>query len=327
MSGITEKVELLTKRLREEGFKGNIHPAFPLAKLTWYRIGGPAAVLGEPVNTNDLVLLRKLSSEYSLPVLVLGGGSNLLVSDDGFPGLVISPAGEFEKLKIDIDIEIINIHSGAAISLMKLVREGTGAGFAGIERLAGIPGTVGGAIFMNAGTFGEHIDGLLASVEILNDENERVTLSPKECGFSYRTSRFQDSGEIILSCTLRSGKGNRDEIAAEIERRLERRRRTQPVDLPSCGCVFRNPEGDKSAARLIQDADLKGLRAGDAEISELHANFIVNQGVASAHDVLVLMARARRKVFEETGIRLVGEVRIAGFDESLEVMLDGLENE
>jgi len=195
----------------------------------------------------------------------------------------------------------------------------------GIERLTGIPGTVGGAIVMNAGTFGKYIDGLLVSVNILTENLYRKTLTPEECSFEYRSSRFADSKEIILSCVLKFETGNPSEISSEIASRLNRRKETQPVNLPSCGCVFRNPSPKNPAARLIQDAGLKGTRHGGAVISSLHANYIVNEKNASADDVLYLMAKARKIVRERTGITLEPEVRFYGFEKSAEEILDAYE--
>lgn len=306
--------------LRDIGFKGVISYDVPLAPLTWYYIGGPAHILIEPHTSGDLVIAKSALDNNPMPVLVMGAGSNLLIADEGFPGAVLHLAGDFEEYSVDI--ERPSITSGAAVSLPKIVKEGARVGMAGIERLAGIPGSVGGAIFMNAGTHGEYIADLVIAVEILTESNEIVSLTPEECRFSYRTSRFQDAGEIIIGCELSGEKGNPDELMSEVEQRLERRRNSQPVDVPSCGCVFRNPEGDKSAGRLIDEAGLKGTKIGDAVISEKHANFIINDGNASAKDILSLMALARKIIHERTGITLEPEVRTAGFSEPIEVMLD-----
>jgi UDP-N-acetylmuramate dehydrogenase len=320
MTGTAEIVKDLQEKLIAEGFRGSIALDVPLATLTYYRIGGPAAMVAEAKRVKDVSLVRKSAAQTGLPLLVLGAGSNLLVSDDGFPGVVMRLGGEFAKLKVQPQEMLIQ--AGAAAPLVKLLREGSGIGMSGVERLAGIPGWVGGAIYMNAGTFGEYINGLVESVQILTVTNEKKSLAPSECAFAYRSSRFQESGEIILGCAIRGEAADPWRITNEVEKRLEHRRNTQPVDAASCGCVFRNPEGEKTAARLIEEAGLKGARSGDAVISDRHANFILNEGHASARDVLALMALARRRVRESAGIVLAPEVEAVGFPRDLEVMLD-----
>lgn len=320
MTDLKEKARSLGEILREENFEGKISFDLPLAPLTYYRIGGPALIFIEPESTDDLLLARSSLGRIPMPVLLIGAGSNLLISDDGFPGAVIRLAGNFENYQADTEGN--SIISGASASLSRIVREGCRIGMKGIERLAGIPGSVGGALFMNAGTYGEYIDGLVETVDILTGSNKSSTITSDDCGFAYRTSRFQETAEIILRCKLSGESGNPGEISAEVEKRLEHRRRTQPVDIPSCGCVFRNPRGEKSAGKLIDEAGLKGTRIGDAVISDKHANFIINEGNASANDILSLMALARNMVFERTGVALEPEVRTAGFTESIEVMLD-----
>ncbi len=316
----SENPRRLADDLPREGFRGNIAFDVPLAPLTYYRIGGPAAVLIEPTTSDELLIASRLLKESRLEVFILGAGSNVLVSDDGFPGAVIRLAGDFEKL--GSSEKDITIHAGASVSLVRVLKEAVKIGMKGAERLAGIPGWIGGAIFMNAGTHGEYIDGLLESVDMIYESGEPQTIHPDNCGFAYRMSRFQKTGEIIRGCTLIGDRINPKTLEAEIDRRLERRRNTQPVDVPSCGCVFRNPEGDKSAGMLIEEAGLKGTRSGDAVISERHANFVVNEGNASARDVLSLMALAQRKIYESTGIKLLPEVRGVGFEKPLEVILD-----
>jgi UDP-N-acetylmuramate dehydrogenase len=320
VNGKKNDIHTFGESLRQMGFTGVISYDVPLAPLTWYYIGGPAQILIEPDSPSDLVIAKSALNKNPVPVLVIGAGSNLLIADEGFPGAVIHLAGDFGEYTFDIERHTIT--SGAAASLPKIVREGARAGLKGIERLAGIPGSVGGAIFMNAGTHGEYIENLVSAAQVLTESNEMVNLTSEECRFSYRASRFQETGEIIIGCELTGAKGNAEEITAEVERRLERRRESQPVDVPSCGCVFRNPEGDKSAGKLIDEAGLKGTKIGDAVISEKHANFIINRGSASAKDVLALMALVRRLIHERTGIYLKPEVRIAGFPEPIEVMLD-----
>ncbi len=308
------------RRLLDDGFRGNINTGVPLSPLTFYRIGGPALIFAEASCVDDLSIIRNALGDHPLESLILGAGSNILISDAGFPGLVVRLGKEFTEIKTEP--ENISVDTGASVPLLKLIREGTEMGMAGIERLAGIPGWVGGALYMNAGTFGEHIGDLVEFVEILTVSSEVKRLSPGDCEFAYRSSRFMESDEIILNCRITGEPEDSNKIADEIDRRLERRRRTQPVDIPSCGCAFKNPEGEKSAAQLIQEAGLKGASSGDAVISEIHANFIVNEGNARATDVISLMALAQKRVFNLTGVKLDPEVRTAGFEKPIEVILD-----
>ncbi len=311
------------RRLLDAGFTGGIALDAPLAPFTYYKIGGPAAVFAEVPKTEDLAILKSLLSEFPLPCFVMGGGTNLLVSDRGFPGVVIRLSDGFANLETPDKGE--RVRCGAAVPLVRLVREGVRMGMAGVERLAGIPGWVGGALYMNAGTHGRYFGEMVESVQVHTTSSEESVVYSDDCAFGYRSSRFQNSDEIILACSIRVGSANPEELAAEVERRLSRRRQTQPVEIPSCGCVFKNPPGDISAARLIEDAGLKGARHGGAVISDKHANFVVNDRQATAHDILSLMAEARKKVFNLTGVKLAPEVQAVGFDEPIEVMLDAWE--
>ncbi len=319
MNHAIEKYTELLTNLRESGFVGPLDTDVSLAKETYYKIGGPAGLFTEPSSISDLVTIHSLAGEHDAEILILGAGSNLIVADAGFDGIVVRLGETFSEL--EISAETMKVKAGAGCGITKLDRECADTGFEGIERLSGIPGTVGGAVFMNAGTYGDHFGELIESIDIYS-ESGRTTIGVAEAGFDYRMSRFQESGEIILGCELAGSHGAPDEIKAEVSRRLKHRNETQPMDLPSCGCVFRNPEGEKSAAMLIDEAGLKGLTSGGAEISSTHANFIVNKGAASAMEIIGLMAEARSRIFESTGVKLKPEVRLVGFDVALEDMLD-----
>ena len=317
-SGTARAIE---RSLIEAGFTGNVARDLPLARHTSYGIGGPAALFVEIPTVDDLKLFKEALGRHEFPLLILGAGTNILISDDGFVGTVARLTGEFTEMEISEE----GIRAGSAVPVTRVVREGARIGLDAILRLVGIPGWIGGAIAMNAGTFGEYIDGILDSIHILTKDNETQALQPEECEFGYRTSRFLRSGEIILDCSISSEIKEPELVEREVQRRLERRKATQPIDLPSCGCVFRNPPGEKSAARLIQEAGLKGVRRGAAVISDTHSNFVVNEGGAKAIDVLELMALARKKVRELFGITLMPEVRAYGFPAALEVMLDAID--
>jgi UDP-N-acetylmuramate dehydrogenase len=323
LQDLNEKISVLKTMLDKAGFSGNIQFDIPLAPLTWYRIGGPASALIEIGNIDDLISVKSTIGQLEIPWTLIGGGANLLVSDNGYKGVVVKLTGPFSNIAVDVGK--MQITAGSSSSLPTLVREGADIGFRGIERLTGIPGSVGGAIYMNAGTYGEYIGSLIESVEVLTNENAVATLASQQCEFAYRTSRFQKTGEIILGAIFKSEKIDPDKIKTEIDRRLQRRRDTQPVDIPSCGCVFRNPEVGKPAGNLIQDAGLKGMVKGGAKISDKHANFFVNTGNATASDILFLMAVARKRIRDLYGIILDTEVELVGFDKPVEVILDALE--
>jgi len=307
-------------RLIDSGFRGRVNLDVPLAPLTYYKIGGPADIVADAVSVDDVILLINLVNETGIEFFVLGAGSNVLVSDEGYRGLIIRLDGEFAKLKKYPDESILK--AGASVPLSKLLREGASIGMSGIERLAGIPGLIGGAVFMNAGTFGEHIGDLVVDVEVVNPKSGHEILPHDLCAFGYRSTRFQDSGDIILACTLQSKFRDPAQIEALIDEKMEYRKKSQPIENPSCGCVFRNPENRKSAAVLIQETGLKGTVFGGAVISEKHGNFIINLGGAKASDVLALMALAKKAVLAETGVDLEPEVRMIGFDKSVEELLD-----
>lgn len=313
-----EKYLPIYEELKSSGFAGKLSANTPLAKYTTYGIGGPAAIFAEAWNSTDLELIHRIKNSYNLDSFVIGGGANVLIADHGFDGIAIKLGGEYA----DYSSEGTTIVTGSAVQLNKIVREGCRIGLAGIERLAGIPGLIGGALVMNAGTFGENFDGILREIEVFAGTGAVRKIAPEECGFAYRTSIFQTSNHIILGCTIHGEKGDPKTLLDTVKERVDRRNRTQPVTHPSCGCVFKNPDGDKSAGRLIDEAGLKGLRSGGAVISDQHANFIINEGSGKASDVLFLMRTARNKVIETTGIKLSPEVKGIGFGKSIEEILE-----
>lgn len=316
---LTEEIVIgILKVLESENFSGRVSRNIPLAPYTTYRIGGPAGLFIEPRNINELKSSVKAAREHKVPIFILGGGSNVLISDEGFDGVVIRLSGDFNR----VDIHDNEITCGAAFPVPKLVAECSHKGFREIVRLAGIPGWAGGAVYMNAGTFGEYFGDIIERVDVLSPDYQLRTLANSECCFSYRNSRFQKSNEIILTCTFHCTADDPQNVLNEVKSRLERRKMTQPVDLFSCGCAFKNPGGEKTAAQLIEEAGLKGQRCGDAVVSPLHANFIVNDGNAKAADIIWLLALIRRRVRELYGITLVTEVQLVGFSGNAEVILD-----
>jgi UDP-N-acetylmuramate dehydrogenase len=242
----------------------------------------------------------------NLPYLVVGKGSNVLVKDRGLKGLALLLKGELEE----VEEQEGKIHAGGGLGLAELVRFSQKKGIAGLEFLAGIPGTVGGAVAMNAGAWGKSTGDVVTVVEILTADGERVTLNRSELQFGYRRAVLP-IGSVVVKTQFMGTPDRPEAIGERIRDYLERRKAGQPLDYPSAGSVFKNPPQDY-AGRLIESVGLKGTRVGGAMISDRHANVIVNVGGASAEDILALMETARQRVREQTGIDLEPEIKVVG---------------
>jgi len=278
----------------------------PLARHTSWRVGGPARRLYRPADAEDLAaFLRGLDPEE--PLLWLGLGSNLLVSDAGFAGTVIETQGALDALERD---GAQGIRAEAGVSCAKAARFAAKLGLGGIEFLAGIPGTIGGALAMNAGAWGGETWGRVVRVKTIDRRGEIRERGPQDFEIGYRQVRGVP-GEWFLEAQFALEPSDADEAMERIRTLLGERGERQPIGLPSCGSVFRNPPGDH-AARLIEAAGLKGTREGGAQVSEKHANFIINTGEASARDIARLIVRVRREVEGKSGIRLIPEVHRVG---------------
>jgi UDP-N-acetylmuramate dehydrogenase len=278
----------------------------PLARHTTFRIGGPAALYAECDSVSDLTLVLRVLAEENVSRTVLGKGSNVLAADDGYDGAVLVLGKEFKRRTLQ-DCCLV---AGAGVALATAVQDAFSAGLTGLEFAVGIPGTLGGALCMNAGTRDEWIGSIVESVTVLSEAGELTRVRGPEIAWAYRHTDLPKRG-VIVECSLKLRPGDEQRIRATMEAALKRRRRNQPLALPNAGSVFANPEGD-SAGRLIESVGLKGTITGGAQISELHANFIVNTGGASARDVLTLVRLARDKVKEEHGIELRPEIRFLG---------------
>lgn len=272
---------------------------------TAIRIGGPAEVFLLPADRGSLIQCLDTLTDVGAQFRILGGGSNLLVDDRGVKGVVVRPEFDPEELVVKGD----RVEAPAGMELSRLVRAAAEAGLAGLEFAAGIPGTVGGAAVMNAGWGGEEIAGVIRRVWVYRPGFGVVELDRGGCGFGYRDSRFQESGEVILRVDLELSTGDRKKMEKKTREVLRRRKKSLPLEYPSAGSVFRNPPGDY-AGRLIEAAGLKGMTVGGAQFSEKHANVIVNRGGASFRDVLDLIDLARAKVREQSGIELELEIKI-----------------
>lgn len=277
----------------------------PLAPHSWYRIGGRARYFLE---ATDAAVLKKVVARLNaeeVPYLTIGAASNTLFAAEEMPGLTIQVA--IQELTMEGDA----VRVSAGYLMPRLAADCARAGRAGVEFGAGVPGTVGGSVFGNAGAFGRDIKDCLVSVEVIAPDGRSQTLSTADCGFGYRDSIFKSKrmGWVILSATLATTAEAPASIRARIMQVQKHRRDTQPIEKRSLGSTFKNPPGE-SAGRLIEACGLKGQRVGGAEVSRKHANFIVNLGGASAHDVLALMAEMRNRVRERFGIELEPEIRV-----------------
>lgn len=278
----------------------------PLSLHTYFRIGGPAEVMVYPADLKDLKGLLKVARDEATPLLILGGGSNVLVLDGGVRGLVINLSRTFLELQATGE----RITCGAGVRISRLLALSARSGLTGFEGLTGVPGTVGGAIKGNAGTSLGAIVDHLDWIRLVDCLGEERYLTREELGASYRHCALPAGSVIVEACfTLRRGRAA--EIRETISTLLVKRNLTQPVEVRSAGCIFKNPPGD-FAGRLVDQAGLKGLRRGGAQISEKHGNFIVNLGGATATEVLWLIERARAEVMVKTGVALELEIQVVG---------------
>lgn len=281
----------------------------PMKNYTTIKIGGPADCMVFPENPDELIHLIKYAKSESLPVTVIGYGTNLIVKDGGIRGITINLSKGFKGLEIEEGEKNIYITAGSGIPLARIVRLGMDNGWSGVEPLSAIPGSLGGAIMMNAGTHEGSIGDIVDAVWIIDGDREKV-LNRESLKFDYRSVNIQRNHPVV-KVRLKLKKGDREEIKAKIQELLRYRKETQPLNYPSCGCIFKNPR-KISAGKLIEDLGLKGVRVRGAKISEKHANFIINTGKATAKDVLALIELVREKVKEEKNISLETEAVIIG---------------
>lgn len=290
--------------LGARGFKGALKQGEPLSGHCSLKVGGPARLLAVAEDQEDLETVVAFLEGKSIAWMVLGEGTNTLFVNGGFAGCVVKLGGGFSRISVEGNADIL---AGASAPLQALVARTGDEGLAGLECLAGIPGTVGGAVRMNAGTGSGEIASALTEARVYSGGT--VQWRPKgEMGFAYRRSGI-GAGEIVLAARFRLTPSAPDAVRAAIGEQLSRKRKTQPLGVPSAGCWFRNPEGD-SAGRLIDRAGLKGARIGGACVSEIHANFFVNTGGATAEDFLTLAGKVRESVRSRFSVRLEEEVQV-----------------
>ena len=279
----------------------------PMSKHTSYGIGGPARAYVTPKNKEDLVSILKFSKDNNIPSYFIGSGSNLLVSDDGIDGIVITLGKSFNKLEINKN----NVFAETGVMLGKMVKECTKRNLSGLESLIGVPGTLGGALIMNAGAFGGEISNYLEYVSVITMSGDEKKYQQKDIKFNYRNSSFSDN-EILINANFKFLFSDQKTVSKNKIKASGGRKSSQPLRFRSAGSVFKNPS-EGAAGYFIDKAGLKGTKSGDAEISNVHANFFVNHGSATAKDVVRLINIARKKVYNEFGVMLELEIKTLGF--------------
>jgi len=278
----------------------------PLSRHTSFRVGGPAEIFVKPQTTDELIEIWNFVGRENRPIEILGDGTNVLVSDAGLRGIVIC-TNKMNGIEL---LEGGRIRAQAGARLSKVAEVACKAGLTGFEFASGIPGTVGGAVYMNAGAYDHDIGEFCESVTLF--DNKPFTKTNKEMGFGYRKSCVQQGNILVLETVFQLQPGNTEEIRAKMNELNSRRRASQPLDMPSAGSTFKRPPGH-FAGKLIQDSGLKGFTIGGAQVSEKHAGFVINTGVATAQDIYDLIQAVKEKVYENFGVWLEPEVKMLGF--------------
>lgn len=300
MNDINQKLKAI---LPEE----NIVRNEPLAKHTTFKIGGPAEYFVTPENEDQLKLVIKVCRESNIPYYIIGKGSNLLVGDKGYKGVIIQIYKNFDWIKIDKNI----VTAGAGVMLSRLATQAAEHNLAGLQGECGIPGTLGGAVTMNAGAYGYEIKDYIISATVLNQEGEIFTLNKEELQLAYRTSIVQKNSYIVIEAVFELPYGNKEDILAEITEFNRKRVEKQPLEYPSAGSTFKRPVG-YFAGKLIMDSGLAGYRVGDIMISMKHCGFVVNMGNGTASEVRQLIEDVQHIIYEKHQVMLEPEVRIIG---------------
>ena len=296
----------LSKKLRQAVPALTILEEEPLSRHTSFRIGGPAALFVKPADEDQLAQVLRFAASHDITPRMLGAGTNVLAPDEGLRELVVCTKDALLGLS---DLGGGKIEAYAGETLSKTAVFAKNLSLTGLEFAHGIPGTVGGGIYMNAGAYGGEMKQAAIETTVLTMDGETQVFSGEAQGFSYRTSAFEKMDAIIVKTRLQLAPGDKAEISAKMQELIEKRRASQPLELPSAGSTFKRPEGAFAGA-LIQEAGLKGTRVGGAQVSEKHAGFVVNTADATADDVKKLIALVQKRVFETSGIPLQPEVRI-----------------
>ena len=300
-------MQAFVKALKKVVPKRQIFLDEPMSKHTTFKIGGPADCLVFPASVEDVTNVFKLIREYAVPFTVLGNGSNVLVLDKGIRGVVVKINSPFSGIRHEKN----HIFANAGALLADVSKYAVGCGLTGMEFAVGIPGSIGGAVFMNAGAYDGEIKNIVQKVTAVNPCGEIVCYTQADLQFGYRHSIFQENEQTICEVEIVLAVGEPAEIANKMGTLTQKRENRQPLEMPSAGSTFKRPEG-YFAGTLIEQTDLKGFRVGGAQISTKHAGFVVNAGGATAQDVLALIEAVQRRVYEKHGVKLYPEVRLIG---------------
>lgn len=285
--------------------KSNIKVNEPMSKHTSFKVGGNADYFVKAQTVEQVINVKKYAEENNIPLYVIGNGSNILVTDKGIRGIVL----KIDLQKIEINEEEVTV--GAGVKVMALAQKLLGEELTGFEELSGIPGTIGGAIRMNAGAYGKEIKDICIQTTCLDENNNIKILKNNEQDFSYRHSIFEDKKYIILETKLKLEKGKKEEIKGKMEELSAKRKEKQPWEYPSAGSTFKRKEG-VITAKLIDECGLKGYSIGGAEVSKKHAGFVINKGNATAKDILDLIEYIKKNVYEKFNIEIEEEIEIIG---------------
>ena len=304
-----DRWDALEKQLHQSCPTLELRREEPLFRHTSFRVGGPAALMALPATRAEAAEAVRAAAELGVTPVYLGNGSNLLVSDEGYDGFLIKTFGGLNTISVDGTV----VMADSGVLLSRLAVAALEAGLSGLEFAHGIPGTLGGAVTMNAGAYGGEMVQVLASVTFLNETGRMETIPASACGLTYRHSVFSDGKRMILGAELALAPGDPVAIRGRMEELGEKRRSKQPLDLPSAGSTFKRPEGYFAAA-LIEQCGCKGLRVGGAQVSEKHAGFVVNTGGATCRDILTLIGQVCSRVLEQTGVALELEVKTLGIE-------------
>ena len=302
--------QLVIKKLLEERLApDSVCTDELMSRHTTFRIGGPASVFVTPKSEKDLVTAIEICRSQGAPYFILGNGSNLLVSDQGYDGVVVHIGSDLR----DISVEGTEITAKTGAMLSQVAHAALAHGLTGMEFAAGIPGSLGGACMMNAGAYGGEMSQILVGVRALDDKGQIVELAADQLELGYRHSIMMEKQYVVLGARIHLEKGNPEKIQAQMDDLKEKRIAKQPLEYPSAGSTFKRPEG-AFAGKLIMDAGLRGFRIGDAMVSEKHCGFVVNAGKATAEDVCGVISHVQQVVMEKYGKELEPEIRFLGFE-------------
>lgn len=299
------------QKIKQQLTTGTLLEQELMSRHTSFRIGGPADYFVEPASVDELAGVLSLARQEKVPFFIVGNGSNLLVSDEGFRGMIVHTGGSLRSISVEGDV----IYAQAGALLGAVAGAALEAGLTGMEFAAGIPGTLGGAVCMNAGAYGGEMKDILLDAEVLTQDGERLVIPVEELDLSYRHSIIFEKNYIVLAAHIRLSREDKTQIRNRMNELAGARKEKQPLEYPSAGSTFKRPEG-YFAGKLIQDAGLKGYTVGGAQVSEKHSGFVINRGGATAEEVRFLIRQVRSKVKQQFGVELEPEVRMLGFTDA-----------